>query len=92
MGLAIGPTEYDAPLLVGADAMEAGEFAAECLESIAGWRAEIQEQICSIDHVELAQRGRSHVGRECPGATALYTVVQICRGLVAERGNHEYIA
>jgi hypothetical protein len=56
VGLTRFPPEYDAPLLVYANAMEATEIASKCLEAIAGWRLKILKSPGRVQHIELAHR------------------------------------
>jgi len=89
MGLAIGPPEYDAPLIVHAYAVKTLQTAAEYLEPIAGRRAKVANRISSVDHVELSQRRWAHIAWERPHSASSRPVVEIRGCLVAERGDHE---
>jgi hypothetical protein len=89
MGLAIGPPEYDTPLIVHAYAVKTLQPPAEYLEPIAGRRAKVAKHVGSVDHVELSQRRWAHIAWERPHPASSRPVVEVRGYLVAERGDHK---
>jgi hypothetical protein len=76
----LGPAKDDAPLIVHPDAVGPAPTSPECLEPVAWRRAKVQQLVCSVQHVELADGSRHDVGWKGPCSPGARTVVQIGRG------------
>ena len=63
MGVALLPSEADAPLIIDPNAVLPGALASKLLESVPGWDTQIIERLSRIDDDELAQHGALELAR-----------------------------
>jgi hypothetical protein len=54
--MVVSPNETNPPLIVDADRMLPLPLAAQRLQPIAGWHAEIVKALCVVDDTQFAQR------------------------------------
>lgn len=88
VGLGLGPTKYDPPLLVDPNAVEASPIASQGLQAVSRRRPEIGESMCGVQHIELSLGHRCNIGRKPADPPCAGAVVKVSGGSVAERGNH----
>ena len=88
MSCPVDPAENDAPLLVYANAVQPPPFAPKSPEPIPRRRPEIEQGLCSVQHVELAESTRHDVVGKGTCPTRSRPMVEVCCRLVAERGDH----
>jgi hypothetical protein len=62
------PAEDQQPLLVDADRMETREIAAQLLEVITGWYAQVLIGRPIVEHLKLAEQSGLKIGRDVPRA------------------------
>jgi len=82
----VGPTEYQAPLVVDTDGMVAGEIAGERFEAIAGRHGKITEAFGAVHLDEFSERNPSD-GLE---ATVFLFVEELFGVSIDERLDHRY--
>jgi len=85
MGVAVRPLKHDSPLIVYANTMKVLPVSPQRFETVSRRRPEIPKLMGSVDQVELSDHSRRNVRGDTPGTSRAPPVIEIRRGLVAER-------
>jgi len=89
MGVAVRPLKHDSPLIVHANTMKAFPVSPQHFETVSRKRSEIPKLMGSVDQIELSEHSRRNVRGDTPGTSRAPPMIEIRRGLVAERDDHE---
>jgi hypothetical protein len=89
VGVAVRPLKHDSPLIVHANTVKALPVPPKRLESISRRRTKILKLMSAVDQVELPDHCGRNIRRNTPGTSRPPPVIEIRRGLVAERNDHE---
>jgi len=89
MGVAVRPLKHDSPLIIHANTMKALPVSPQRFETISRRRSEVLKLMGSIYQVELPDHCGRNVRGNTPGPSRAPPMIEIRRGLVAERDDHE---
>ena len=85
VGVPVGPSEADAPLIIDPNAVLAGSISAQLFQAIAGWDTKIVQYCGCVDQGELSQHYPAQVCRE---ATDVLTRPQTLSIAVRKASDH----
>jgi hypothetical protein len=88
VGAAVSPAEKDAPLVVDADRVIAGEVALERLESVARRDSQILESLGGLESDQFAHGGADEVGGKAAGTGGPSSTGEVFGGAVTEAPDH----
>ena len=84
----VSPDEDESPLVVDSDAVEALKVSSESLEPVSWRRAQIEELVGCVDHVELPLGGPYEAGLEPGDSSGGQTVEDVLGEPVTEADDH----
>ena len=82
------PLKHDSPLIVHANTVMALPVSPQRFESVSRWRTKILYAMSRVDQVELPDRCRHNIRGDTPRTSRATPMIEIRRGLVAERDDH----